>query len=146
MDDKLEALEKNYTWTVVTLPPRKQMVGCKWTYKLKHNQDGSIHRYKARLVVKGYTQQEEVYYTETFSPFKKMTIKAPPVVVSSRKWILHQLDVNNAFLHDDLFKEVYMVICHHIKSPKFTLVTNWLASFTSPSMDSSNMLGNGNQM
>ena len=55
MKEELDALSKNHTWDLVTLPPRKSVVGCKWIYKIKTRSDGSIEHYKARLVAKGFT-------------------------------------------------------------------------------------------
>ena len=54
MSKELIALEANYTWDHISLPPGKHLIGCKWVYKLKFKLDGSIERYKARLVAKGY--------------------------------------------------------------------------------------------
>ena len=67
MKEKLDALSKNHTWDLVTLSPRKSMVGCKWIYKSKTCFDRSIERYKARLVVKGFTQEYEIDNEETFA-------------------------------------------------------------------------------
>ena len=53
MKDELDALTKNHTWDLVTLPPRQSVVGCKWIYKIKTRSDASIEHYKARLVAKG---------------------------------------------------------------------------------------------
>ena len=57
MKEELDALSKNHTWDLVTLPPGKSVVGCKWIYKIKTHSDGSIEHYKARLVAKGFTQE-----------------------------------------------------------------------------------------
>ena len=57
MTNELEALEHNGTWSVVNLPPGKHVVGCKWVYKVKHKADGSVERYKARLVAKAHNKR-----------------------------------------------------------------------------------------
>ena len=67
MKEKLDALSKNHTWDLVTLTPKKSIVGCKWIYKIKTCFDRSIERYKARLVVKGFTQEYEIDNEETFA-------------------------------------------------------------------------------
>jgi hypothetical protein len=54
MDEEMAALDANRTWELVPLPEGKKAIGCKWVYKVKHNSDGSISKYKARLVTKGY--------------------------------------------------------------------------------------------
>ena len=58
MHDEISTLEKNHTRVLTDLPQHKNVIGCKWVYKIKHNVNGSIERYKARLVTKGYTQIE----------------------------------------------------------------------------------------
>jgi len=69
-------LEQNHAWSTIPLPPNKKVVGCKWVFRIKYKADGSIERYEARLVAKGYTQQEGLDYTTTFSLVAKMvTVK-----------------------------------------------------------------------
>jgi hypothetical protein len=109
MDEEMIALDANKTWELVPLPKRKKAIGCKWVYKVKHNSNGNISRYKARLVAKGYAQTHGIDYEETFALVAKMTtVKAVIAVVASRGWVLHQMDVKNAFLHGKLQEEVYL--------------------------------------
>ncbi|KAJ4787232.1 Retroelement pol polyprotein-like [Rhynchospora pubera] len=109
MQAEIDALERNRTWTVEDLPPTKTAIGCKWVYRIKYNSDGSIERYKARLVVLGNRQIEGIDYTETFAPVAKMvSVRTFLAVAIAKGWELHQMDVHNAFLHGDLNEEVYM--------------------------------------
>ena len=109
MTVEMDALEKNCTWELVSLPLGKKTVGCRWVYTVKHNPDGSVDRYKARLVAKGYTQKYGVDYDETFAPVAKInTIRVLLSLAANLDWPLRQFDVKNAFLHGDLYEEVYM--------------------------------------
>ena len=109
MQHELTALELNKTWELVTLPKNKRTIGCKWVFKVKYKADGTIERHKARLVAKGYTQQEGLDFFDTFSLVAKIiSIRLLLAVAAVKQWHLHQLDVNNAFLHGDLHEEVYM--------------------------------------
>ena len=110
MSSEIQALETNGTWTLTDLPKGKKPIGCRWVYKIKYSSDGTIECYKTRLIAKGYTQVEGMDYKETFAPVAKLvTIRCLLAVAAARNWSLHQLDVQNAFLHGDLHEEVYML-------------------------------------
>jgi histone deacetylase 1/2 len=109
MDEEMAALDANATWELVVLPEDKKANGCKWVYKVKHNANGSVSRYKTRLVAKGYDQTCGIYYEETYSLVAKMTtIRVIIVMAVVKGWSLHQMDVKNVFLHENLQEEVYM--------------------------------------
>ena len=86
MKEELNALYKNHTWDLVTLPPGKFVVSCKWVYKIKTFFDGSIEQYKTHLVAKGFTQVDGINYEETFALVARIpSIRALLAVVVSNK-------------------------------------------------------------
>jgi Reverse transcriptase (RNA-dependent DNA polymerase) len=111
MHEELRALDKNHTWELVSQLPGKKIVGCKWVFTMKQSPEGKVERYKARLVAKGYSQTYAIDYDETFAPVTKIsTVRTLVSLAVNSGWKLHQLDVKNAFLHEDLLKEVYIEI------------------------------------
>ncbi|CAL1357087.1 unnamed protein product [Linum trigynum] len=110
MGSEFDALHANHTWDVVDRPtPDTPTVGSRWVYTIKMNPDGTIERFRARVVALGYTQEHEVDYNETFAPVARMsTVRTLLAVASMNKWSLSQLDVKNAFLHGDLDEVIYM--------------------------------------
>ncbi|GJX34847.1 ribonuclease H-like domain-containing protein [Tanacetum coccineum] len=109
MCDEYKALIDNNTWVLVPRPPNVNIVRSMWLYKHKYNADGSLNRYKARLVANGRSQQQGIDCDETFSPVvKPATIRTVLSLAVSRQWPIHQLDVKNAFLHGHLKETVYM--------------------------------------
>ena len=108
IEEELEALEKNKTWSTVNLPPGKKPIGNKWVFKQKINPDNSI-RYKARLVAKGYEQRYGIDFKETFAPVVNMrTDRVLLALAAALDLLIHQMDVKTAFLNGDLEEEVYM--------------------------------------
>ena len=109
MDLEMKALRENRTWVLEDLPPGKKAIPCRWVYKVKTCADGSVDKYKARLVIKGFSQKKGVDYDQTFSPVAKMsTIRTLLSVAAKKKMKLAQIDVSTAFLYGDLEEVIYM--------------------------------------
>ncbi|GJR41472.1 ribonuclease H-like domain-containing protein [Tanacetum coccineum] len=109
MLDEYNALITNGTWVLVPRPANVNVVHLMWLFKHKFHADGSLSRYKARLVANGRNQQHGINCDETFSPVvKPATIRTVLSLAVSRDWPIHQLDVKNAFLHGHLSETVYM--------------------------------------
>ncbi|KAH9296875.1 hypothetical protein KI387_028557, partial [Taxus chinensis] len=99
----------NHTWDLVSLPKGRKMVRCKWVYRTKDIVDGSIDKYKARLVAKDFSQVEGIDYSETFAPVAKMDyVRLVLAIAASHGWPVYQMDMKSAFLHGDLKEEIYM--------------------------------------
>nr|GFB11610.1 ribonuclease H-like domain-containing protein [Tanacetum cinerariifolium] len=98
MHDEYNTLVKNGTWILLPWPASINFVRSMWLFKHKFHADGTLSRYKARLVANGSSQQLGIDYDETFNPVVKLaTIRAVLSLAVSRKWPIHQLDDKNTF-------------------------------------------------
>lgn len=108
--DELQSIEKNKVWSLVDLPEGVKPIGLWWLFKIKFNSDGSIKKYKSRLVAKGYVQQYGIDYEEVFAPVARLeTIRLLVSIAAARGWEVHHLDVKTAFLHGELKETVYVL-------------------------------------
>ncbi|BBH00229.1 transposable element gene, partial [Prunus dulcis] len=109
MKEEIDALHVQDTWILVPSPGDKNIIGSKWVYKIKRNPDGSVGRYKARLVAQRFSQEPSFDFGETFSPVvRHTTVRLVLSIAAMNQWKLRQLDVKNAFLQGDLEEEVFM--------------------------------------
>jgi len=108
IQEEMNSLNKMKTWDLVELPKGRRALGSKWVLTIKDRADGT-KRYKARLVVKGYMQEEGIDYQETFAPVIKIqTLRILLGIGNQRGMIIHQMDVKTAFLNGFLEEDIYM--------------------------------------
>ena len=89
----------------------KKPIQSKWVFKKKLNSDGTLERYKAKLVTKRFTQRKGVDYDETFSPIVRMeTIRMIVALSALYGWAPQHLDVKTAFLYGKLVEDLYMYL------------------------------------
>jgi hypothetical protein len=107
MEDEYRALISNETWELVPRPQGSNVVIGKWVFTHKLRANGSLDRYKARWVLRGFTQRPDVDYDEAFSPVVKSAIVRTVLATAlSRTWPIQHLDVKNAFLHGTISETV----------------------------------------
>eukprot|EP00253_Pinus_taeda_P002235 PITA_02235 len=109
MNEEYESFMKNDVWDMVPRPKDKSVVTSKWLYKIKHGADGSVEKFKAIFVARGFSQKEGVDYDEIFAPVVQYTtIRSIIALAASQGWNLHQMDVKVAFLRGSIKEEVYV--------------------------------------
>ena len=109
MQDEMKSLHENHSFELVKLPKGKRALKNRWVYRVKQEEHTSQPRYKARLVVKGFSQKKGIDFDEIFSPVVKMSsICVVLGLAASLDLEIQQMDVKTAFLHSDLDKEIYM--------------------------------------
>lgn len=114
MQQEFLALLANNTWDLVPRPPHSNIETGKWVFKHKFKADGSLEPYKARWVLRGFTQRPSIVFSKTFSPVvKPATVRSHNSLIGSLPWLgtwaIHQLDFNNAFVQGSLSETVYCV-------------------------------------
>ncbi|XP_071681888.1 uncharacterized mitochondrial protein AtMg00820-like [Lolium perenne] len=105
----MDSIMANGTWEITERPYGCKPLGCKWVFKKKLRPDGTIEKYKARLVAKRYSQKEEEDYFDTYSHVARLaTIRVLLSLVASHGLLVHQMDVKTAFLNGELDEKIYM--------------------------------------
>jgi hypothetical protein len=108
MVEEYTSIIKNDVWDIVPRLERKSTMSSKWLYKIKHVADGSIEKFKARFVARGFSQREGVNYEKTFAPVVEYTsIRAVMSLVSFMGWTIHQMDAKTTFLNGIIEEEVF---------------------------------------
>lgn len=106
---ELDNHKDNQTWRLEVPPKNRKLVGCKWVLTIKRKANGSIDKYKARLVARGFSQVQGIDYQETFSPVVRTSaIRLVIAIAAMKGWPVHQMDVTAAYLNGELKEEVFM--------------------------------------
>ncbi|XP_075074728.1 uncharacterized protein LOC142162291 [Nicotiana tabacum] len=109
MQEELDQFGKNQVWKLIPKPGNISVIGTKWVFKNKFNEDGKVARNKARLVAQGYSQQEGVDYDETFAPVARLeSIRILMAYASFKGFMVFQMDIKSALLNGFIEEEVYM--------------------------------------
>lgn len=113
MIEEFCSIERNGTWSLVTLPNNYKPLGLKWAFKVKRNSNEEVIRHKARLVVKAYAQRNRIDYEEVFTHVARIeTIWILLAISTQNGWCVHHLDVKLAFLNSKVEKTIF------VKQPK----------------------------
>jgi len=109
MQEELNQFQRNDVWDLVPKPPQKNIIGTKWAFRNKLNEQGEVTRNKARLVARGYSQQEDIDYTETFAQVARLeAIRLLLSYVVNHGIILYQMDVKSTFLNGVIEEEIFV--------------------------------------
>nr|GFB23247.1 zinc finger, CCHC-type [Tanacetum cinerariifolium] len=109
INDEMDSIMRNNTWVLTYLPPGCRPMGCKWIFKRKLKVDGTVKKFKARLVIQGFNQKSGIDYCDTYALVAIIsTIRLLIAMTSIHNLIIHQMDMKTTFLNGDLEEEVYM--------------------------------------
>ena len=104
-----KAFEGMGVYSVIPCPQGHKVMGSKWVFRIKRGPDGTIQKYKAQLVARGFMQVEGVDYDETFAPVTKLTsLRTILALANEHDLEVHQMDVKSAYLNGALKEEIYM--------------------------------------
>ncbi|GJU04840.1 zinc finger, CCHC-type containing protein [Tanacetum coccineum] len=108
INDEMDSIMGNNTWVLADLPPGCKPLGCKWIFKRKLKVDGTIEKFKARLVIQGFKQKSRIDYFDTYAPVARIsTIRLLIAMASIHNLIIHQMDVKTAFLKITIIPNTY---------------------------------------
>jgi hypothetical protein len=107
MKTEMDAVEKNHTWELADLPRGHRAITLKWVFKLKRDEAGVVIKHKARLMARGFVQQEGVDFDDAFAPVAQMeSVRLLLALAAQEGW--RHMDVKSVFLNNDLKEEVYV--------------------------------------
>ncbi len=99
IENELQNLENHQTWEYDDLPPGRKAIGSKWVFKVKYNPDGSIARFKARLVAQSFSQVHGIDFSETFAPtMRRKSLRIYLALCLMLNLFIHQVDIVGAYL------------------------------------------------
>ena len=108
---EIEAHLQNGTWELAQLPPGRRAIGSRWVFKIKRLPDGSIDKYKGRIVAQGFSQVQGIHYNEIFASTARMAaMRAVIAIAAAEDLELESVDISTAFLNGDIDAEVYMKV------------------------------------
>jgi hypothetical protein len=109
INEEMDALDRNKTWSVIERPENQKLIDCHWVFKIKRKSDRSVGRYRARLVAKGFTQRPGIDYDETFAPVVRFDpLRLLHALAAHHGWMPQQLDIKATFLYSRLSETIYM--------------------------------------
>ena len=141
IDDEMQSIMGNNIWVLMDLPPTCKPIGCKWIFQKHMKIDGTIDKFKARLVAQGFIQKLGIDHFDTYAPVARITtIRLLVAFATIYHLEIHQMDVKTAFLYGEIDEEVYMKQPEgFVLEDKSKRCVNLLFSF----MDLNNHLSNG---
>jgi hypothetical protein len=109
MQQEMDSIEHNHTWELVDLTAGHRLITMKSVFKLKKNEAGEVVKHKARLVARGFSQQEGIDYDDAFTPVAHIeSIRILLALTVQEGWHVHHMDVKSTFLNGDLKEKVYV--------------------------------------